>query len=77
MRTMASMARVLCVYFLFLALHCRFSEAVNAEGTALQAFQLHLDDPLGALRNWNGSDKTPCKWAGVGCDNVTSVVTSM
>lgn len=60
-----------------LALNYRVSEAVNAEGKALQVFQRRLDDPLGALSNWNDSDKTPCTWRGVVCDNVTNVVTTM
>jgi len=75
---MASLGvRLVLVTFLILALNYGVSEAVNAEGKALEAFQRRLDDPMGALRNWNDSDRTPCKWKGIVCDNVTNVVTIM
>jgi len=74
---MTSWIRLLHFTFLLLALNYGVSEAVNAEGRALQAFQLRLDDPSRALRNWNASDKTPCQWKGIVCDNVTNVVTIM
>jgi hypothetical protein len=46
-------------------------------GLALQAFKQRLDDPVGALSNWNDSDTTPCNWKGVVCQNLTNVVVFM
>ncbi|KAG0618180.1 hypothetical protein M758_4G044200 [Ceratodon purpureus] len=68
---------LLQLILLLVTLHYRVGEAVNSEGIALQDFKQRLDDPVGALSNWNDSDITPCNWKGIVCQNLTNVVISI
>jgi len=38
----------------------------------LMSFKAGLRDPTGALHSWREDDVSPCAWAGVTCDRVTS-----
>lgn len=38
----------------------------------LMSFKTGLQDPTGALHSWREDDASPCAWAGVTCDRVTS-----
>lgn len=38
----------------------------------LMSFKTGLQDPTGALHSWREDDASPCTWAGVTCDRVTS-----
>jgi hypothetical protein len=67
---------VVGIYMLEIFSDC-FGGYFVVTGLVLQAFKLRLEDPLGALSNWNDSDVTPCKWKGVVCNNVSQVVTFM
>eukprot|EP00250_Pteridium_aquilinum_P034705 c7978_g1_i1 orf=244-2391(-) len=52
--------------------------AVNMEGQLLLRFKaLILVDPLGILNNWNPADADPCRWSGVSCNNISSVVVTL
>ncbi|XP_044972465.1 receptor protein kinase-like protein ZAR1 [Hordeum vulgare subsp. vulgare] len=45
------------------------TNALTADGQALLSFRAAvLQDPTGALADWNASDADPCSWNGVACD---------
>ncbi|VAH18707.1 unnamed protein product [Triticum turgidum subsp. durum] len=46
------------------------TNALTADGLALLSFRAAvLQDPTGALADWNASDADPCSWNGVACDD--------
>eukprot|EP00249_Psilotum_nudum_P001172 c13524_g1_i1 orf=389-2593(-) len=45
-----------------------FASSLSVDGIALLAFKEGvLEDPFGALANWDETDDTPCHWNGVSC----------
>lgn len=44
---------------------------LNADGIALLEFKKAItSDPHSALKNWNDSDATPCRWNGIRCARI-------
>ncbi|KQJ98495.1 receptor-like protein kinase [Brachypodium distachyon] len=60
-------------FFLFFAL-VPSSWSLNLDGQALLALSKNLILPSSISCSWNASDRTPCKWIGVGCDKNNNVV---
>ena len=56
------------VMFIVLVVEAFSVTGLNSDGFALLEFKKAItSDPQNALRNWNGSDATPCIWTGISC----------
>ncbi|KAL3533869.1 hypothetical protein ACH5RR_007390 [Cinchona calisaya] len=65
---------VLCFFKYFISLTC----SLNSDGVSLLALKAAITtDPKQVLRTWKDSDSTPCKWAGITCDQDHQKVTSI
>lgn len=55
-----------------------FSSSLNSDGVSLLALKAAItEDPKQALSNWVDSESTPCKWAGITCDDIHHKVSSI
>uniref|UniRef100_A0A7N0R982 non-specific serine/threonine protein kinase n=1 Tax=Kalanchoe fedtschenkoi TaxID=63787 RepID=A0A7N0R982_KALFE len=62
----------MAVVALALALLLQHGLCLNQEGLYMQKVKLGLDDPDGALADWDEKHDTPCKWRGVTCDDAAT-----
>lgn len=66
---MGSIFLVFLSLFLFCTTFCLSYEARNHEVEALIAIRRSLDDPNGALNNWDEDSVDPCSWAMITCSS--------
>ncbi|XP_010433211.1 PREDICTED: receptor-like protein kinase 5 [Camelina sativa] len=63
-----------CLILLLCLSSTYLSLSLNQDATILRQAKLGLSDPAQSLSSWSNNDVTPCKWNGVKCDALSSVV---
>lgn len=70
-RRRTAFERATIIMMIVLAVEVLSVIGLNADGIALLEFKKAItSDPHSALKNWNDSDATPCRWNGIRCARI-------
>lgn len=67
---------VFCIFTSWALVNFRFTVVCAVQDAQIQILlkmKESLEDPTNALRDWDGSDDSPCKWRGIDCNDEGAV----